>query len=118
MTLEKDPQYAFREAGMCLVNKAAILRFHKTQCGSVARLVKRACAKDYILAVAKHTRYHPFSRVSADALTEVGAATRIYLSSCAKNLSDALLVEGANRAARHHCHKIVQRNPSIGRTLK
>lgn len=117
MTLEKEKANPI-DASVCLINKAAVLRYYKLHAGDFRRLVKQSLAKQYILDVARHTRYHPFSRVSVDALIEVCAGVRLCLERCATGSSDALVLQKAGQIARWYCHKIVQRNPSIGRTLK
>lgn len=117
MTREKESGHRI-DASICLINRSAILKYRATREGDFRKLVKRSIAKQYILDIAKHTRYHPFNRVRGDALLEVCAAVRILLDKVDRKIRDELVLEYAAQEARRYCHSIVIRNPSIGRTLK
>jgi hypothetical protein len=117
MTREKENGHRI-DASICLVNRAAILKYWRLQEGSSTALVKRSLAKKYVLDVAKHTRYHPFSRVRGDALLEVCMAVRLFLDKLSRKTDDEAVLEYAAQEARRYCHSIVLRNPSVGKTLK
>ena len=128
MTTEKDIHVIQKEgpdwpalpaAPDTLINMASVKKWAAMGLeGKPPVFIKPAVARKFILALANKLRYHKFSRVDAGVLYELNASLELALDEIIPRNHWPEVKRLALRVVRQRCHRIIQRNPSMGRTLR
>ncbi len=83
-----------------------------------APIIRRKVFKRFILALANKMRFHKFSRVDEVVLYEADLRVRRAVLEMPDDATLAALRDAANGAALRACHAVIQRAPSMGKTLR
>ena len=99
-----------------MVNLAAIRGWRAGV--SAATIIRRKVFKKFILALANRMRFHKFSRVDEAVFYEADLRVRRAVLEMPDDAALATLRDAANDSALRACHAVIQRAPSMGKTLR
>ena len=85
---------------------------------AAATIIRRKVFKRFILALANKMRFHKFSRVDEAVFYEADLRVRRAVLEMPEDATLAALRDAANGAALRACHAVIQRAPSMGKTLR